>query len=94
MIEISPGEVPEPQETGDNILLDSDGKIWIQCVVSDIDTDVGGGTRVTMSVTLTASNTSGSMSLVFPDESGGMVEAQAAVCISQYNMIFKYSLKG
>ena len=47
-----------------------------------------------MSVTLTASDTSGFVSLVFPDGSEGMVEAQAAVGISQYNMIFKYNLKG
>ena len=47
-----------------------------------------------MSVNLTASDTSGFVSLVFPDGSEGMVEAQAAVGISQYNMIFKYNLKG
>ena len=46
-----------------------------------------------MSVTLTASDTSGFVSLVFPDESGGMVEAHAAVGISHYNMIFKYNIK-
>ena len=44
MIELSIGDVPALPETGNDILLDSDGEIWMQYVVSDTDPDVGGGT--------------------------------------------------
>ena len=60
MINLSTGEVPAPSETGNailldsEILLDSDGKIWMQYDVSDPDPDVGDGTQKTMGVTLTA----------------------------------------
>ena len=47
-----------------------------------------------MAVTLTASNTSGFVSLGFPDESGGVVGSQTIIGIPQYNMIVKYDLKG
>ena len=47
-----------------------------------------------MSVTLTASNTSGFVALAFPDELGGMVGAQAVLCIHWYNIIVKYDLNG
>ena len=43
MIVLSTGEVPAPPATGYDILLDSDGKIWRQYVVSDPGPDVGGG---------------------------------------------------
>ena len=65
MIELSTGEVPAPPATENCILLDSyilldcDGKIWMQYVVSDPDTDDGDGTQETMSVTLTASGKGG-----------------------------------
>ena len=55
VIEISTGEVPTPPETGNDILLDSDGKKWMQYVVSDPDPDVVDGTRETMGVTFAAS---------------------------------------
>ena len=55
VIEISTGEVPTPPETGNDILLDSDGKNWMQYVVSDPDPDVVDGTRETMGVTFAAS---------------------------------------
>ena len=47
-----------------------------------------------MDVTLNASNTSVFVSLALPDESVGMVGAQAIVCIPKYNTIVKYDLKG
>ena len=37
---LSTGEVPAPPETGNDILLGSDGKIQMQYVVSDPDPDV------------------------------------------------------
>ena len=66
----------------------------MQYVVSDPDPDVGDGTRGTMSVTLTASDTAGFVALGIPGASGGMVGAQAIVGIPQYNMAVKYELKG
>ena len=62
MIDLSTEEVPAPTETGkgvildSDIILDSDGKIRMQYVVSDTDPDVGDGTQGTMGVNLTASN--------------------------------------
>ena len=94
MIDLSTREVPAPLATGNAILLDSDGKIRMQYVVSDPDPDVGDGTQGTMAVILTASETAGFVALGFPDESGGMVGAQAVVGTPQYNMIVKYDLKG
>ena len=47
-----------------------------------------------MAVTLNAREIAGFVALAFPDESGDMVGSQAVVCIPQYNMIFKYYLKG
>ena len=76
------------------MLIDSDGKIQMHYVVSDTDPDVGYGTRGTMAVTLTASDTAGFVALGFLDESGGMVGAQAVLGIPQYNMIVQYDLKG
>ena len=100
VIDLCTGEVPAVSANGNDIildsdlLLDSDGKIRMQYVVSDPDTDVGDGTRGTMAVTLTASNTVGFVDLGFPDESGGMVGDQDVVGIPNYNTIFKYDLKG
>ena len=76
------------------MLIDSDGKIQMHYVVSDTDPDVGYGTRGTMAVTLTASETVGFVAIGFPDESGGMVGSQAVVGIPKYNMIVTYDLKG
>ena len=51
MVELSTGEMSEPSSTGygvildSDILLESDGKIRMQDVVSDPDPDVGDGTR-------------------------------------------------
>ena len=65
MIDLSTGEVTSPLSTVNDILIDSDilinsnGKIWMQYVVSDPDTDDGDGTQETMSVTLTASGKGG-----------------------------------
>ena len=65
MIDLSTGEVPAPPETGNDILiysdilLDSDGKIRMQYVVSDPEPNVGDGTRGTMDVYLTASDKRG-----------------------------------
>ena len=67
VIDLSAGEVPVPTATGDVILLDSDGKIRMQYVVSDHDPDVEDGTRGTMDVTLTISKTAGFFALGFPD---------------------------
>ena len=47
-----------------------------------------------MGVTFTASRKGGVVEPGFPDEPGGMVGAQVVVCITQYNMIVKYDLKG
>ena len=93
MIDLSTGEVPAPTATGNTTLIYSDGKIRMQYVVSDPDPDVGDGTRVTLDINLAASNTSGFLDLGFPDESGGMVVAQAVLVIPQYNMLVKYDLK-
>ena len=47
MIDLSTGEVPGPPATSNDIILDSDillasyVKIWMQYIVSDIETDVG-----------------------------------------------------
>ena len=56
-MDLSTGELPVPSETGNDILLDSYGKNRMQYVVSDIDPDVGDGTRGTMYVNLTESDT-------------------------------------
>ena len=50
-------------------------------VVSDNYPDVGGGTRGTMTVTLTPSDISEFVSLGLPDESGGMVRDKAVIGI-------------
>ena len=94
MIYLSTGEVPVPSETGNDILLDSDRKMWMQYVVSDPDPGVGDGIRGTMAVTLVTSNTSVFVYLGLPDESGDMVGSQSVVGIPQYNMIVKYDLMG
>ena len=83
-----------PPETSNDILLDSDRKIWMQYVVSDPDPGVGDGIRETMAVTLVTSNTSVFVYLGLPDESGDMVGSQSVVGIPQYNMIVKYDLMG
>ena len=44
VIGLSTGEVLAPSATGNDILLDSDVKIWMQCVVSDHDPDAVDGT--------------------------------------------------
>ena len=75
VIEISTEEVPEPPETGNDILLDIYGKIRMQYVVSDTDPDVGDGTRGTMDFILTTSDTAVFVDLGFPDESKFMVGA-------------------
>ena len=85
--------MPEPPETGNDILLDSDGKIWMQFVVSDPEPDIGDGKRGAMSVTLSSSYTEGFLVIGFPYESGGMVGAQDVVGIPHFNMIVKYDLK-
>ena len=65
MIYLSTGEVPVPPATGNDILIesdiliDSDGGIQMQYVVSDPDHDVGDGTREIMGVALTTSNKGG-----------------------------------
>ena len=79
--------------TGNDVLLESDGKICMQYILSDPDTDVGDGTQGTMSVTLTAIETSWFGALGFPNDSGGLVEASAVVDIPQYRIIVKYYLK-
>ena len=66
----------------------------MQYIVSDTEPDVGYGTRGTMAITLTASDTSGFVVLGSPDELGGMVGAKAVVDTPQYKMIVKYDLKG
>ena len=93
MIDLSTGEVPAPPETRNYILLDSDGKIWMQYIVSDIETDVVYGKRGTMAFNLTTSETSGFEDPDFLGESGGMVGYQAIVGIPKYYMIVKYDLK-
>ena len=65
VIDLSTGEVKSTPSTVNaiilysDILLDSDGKIWMQYVVSDPDPDVGYGTSKTMGVTLNASEKGG-----------------------------------
>ena len=44
MIDLITGELMALPGAGDDILLYSDGKIWMQYVVSDPDPDFGGGT--------------------------------------------------
>ena len=79
VIDLITGQVPAPPETGNDIILDSDilldidGKIWMQYVVSDLDPYDGYGTQGTMAVTLTASDTAGFVALGLPDDSDGMV---------------------
>ena len=55
VIDLSIGEVPEPTETWNDILLDIDGKIWMHYAVSDPDPGVVDETQGTMVVTLTTS---------------------------------------
>ena len=87
--------VTAPSETGNDVLLDSEGKIWMQYVVFDPDPDLGYGTRGTISVTLTASDTAGFVALGIAGESGGMVGAQAILGIPKYNKgAFNYDLIG
>ena len=81
MIELFSVEVLAPPETGNDILLDSDGKNWMQYVVSDPEPDVGDGKQGTMAVTLNTRNTSGFVALGFPDESYGIVGAQSIIGI-------------
>ena len=81
MIEIIPEKLPVPPTTGNDTLLDSGGKMWIQYFVSDPDLNVGDRIQGTMTVTLIASNTTGFVYLGFPDDSGGMVGAQAVLYI-------------
>ena len=57
MIGLSTGEFSAPLETGNDIILDSDGKIWMQYVVSDPHPDLRDGIRGTTTGNLTASNT-------------------------------------
>ena len=94
MFGLRTGKAPEPPETGNDIILGSDGKFWMQYVVYDPDPDAGYGTRGNMSITLIASETLGVLDLGLPDESGGMVGAQSVVVITQYNMIVEYDLNG
>ena len=99
MIDLSTGEVTPPPSTVNDILIDSDilinsnGKIWMQYVVSDSDPDVVDGTRKTMGVTLIASENRGGGGLCFPYDSGCVVGSQAVVGIHQLYMIGKYDLK-
>ena len=59
VIDLTTGEVPALPETGNDIILDSDGKIRMQYLLSDPDPDIGYGTRETMGVTFTASKKGG-----------------------------------
>ena len=93
MIDLSTGEVPVLPATGNDKLLESDDKTWMQFVVSDTAPDFGDRTRGTINFTLTASDLAGFVALYFLDESGGMVGAQDVIGISRYNMIVKYELK-
>ena len=77
------GELLVPSLTGKDMLLDSDGKIRMQYVVSDPDPDFWDGRRVTMAVVLIASKTVVFVALCFICESGGMVGYQAAIVILQ-----------
>ena len=43
MIELSTGEVPAPPENGNAIILDNDGKICMQYILSGPDPIIGGG---------------------------------------------------
>ena len=76
MIDLSTREVKSTTESMNaiilysDILLDSDGKIWMQYVVSDPDPDVGYGTSKTMGVTLTASEKGGGCGPRIPSYSG------------------------
>ena len=83
MIGISTRAFPAPSATENDIILDSDGNNWMQYVVYDPDLDIGDFTRGTMAVILTARDTARFMALGFPDESGGMIGAQAVVGITQ-----------
>ena len=58
VIDLSTGEVPALPETGNDIILDSDGKIRTQYVLSKTDPNFGDGTRGTMAVTLNENDTS------------------------------------
>ena len=89
MSDLSTGEVTEPPTNGKDILNDSDGKIRMQYVISDTNTDVGDGTKGTMDVTLTAIDTPGFLDPGFLADSGGMVGAQATIGIPKYRMIVK-----
>ena len=81
VIDLSIVEVPVPPETGNAILLDSDGKNMMQYVVSDPDSNVRDGTQGITDFTLTASDTVEFVALGFPDDSGGMVGTQVVVGI-------------
>ena len=83
VIDISTRTVPAPSANGNDIILDSDGKNWMHYVVYDPDLDVKDFTRGTMAVILTARDTARFMALGFPDESGGMIGAQAVVGITE-----------
>ena len=62
--------VPALAATGNDVLLDSEFKMLMQYVVFDPDSDVGYGKRGTISVTLTASDTSGFVALGISGEQG------------------------
>ena len=94
LIELNTGEVLVRTETGNDIIIYSDGKFRMQYVVSNTDSDIRYETQETMDDNLTASNISGFVTLGLPAESGGMVGAQSVVGIPKYNMIVKYALKG
>ena len=81
MIYPSTGDVLSLPETGNDILLYSDGKIRMQYVVSYPDPNGGDGTRGTMAVTLTLSDTAGFVPLGLTYDSGGLIGYQAVVCI-------------
>ena len=86
--------MPEPPETGNDILIDSDGKKWMQYVVSDLDVGDVDGTRGTMAVNLNASDKTGFVALGLLDESGFMTGSHVVVGIPQCNVIVKYDLMG
>ena len=90
LIELNTGEVLVRTETGNDIIIYSDGKFRMQYVVSNTDSDIRYETQETMDDNLTASNISGFVALGLPAESGGMVGAQSVVGIPQYNIIFNY----
>ena len=70
MINLSTGEVPALTANMNDIILESDGKIWIQSDVSDPDPNDGYCTRGTMAITLNKREILGFVDIGFPDESG------------------------